>query len=183
MRPQRPAAVGRTWMSSCERAYVEGWRWSWPVVRPEQHHRVLPSLIEPPYWAGGSCTSHEISSELDRRIPRKWLWSQWDKGCDWGQDKENTLDLKSLICGELMLPLFLHQLYFIVVSGEVGYLFTFTFRAFSWRFYPKRRTINTFVRRETIKYRYRYSKDARRTNSRALTIIRVNSFPVCRKDS
>ena len=59
----------------------------------------------------------------------------------------------------------------------------FAFGAFSRRFYPKRRTINTFVRRETIKYRYRYSKDARRTNSRALTIIRVNSFPVCRKDS
>ena len=39
----------------------------------------------------------------------------------------------------------------------------FTFRAFSWRFYQKRLTINTFVIRSASIYRCRYRKDVHRT--------------------
>ena len=41
--------------------------------------------------------------------------------------------------------------------------FTFTFRAFSRRFYPKRLTISTFVIRSETIYHCRYSKDVHRT--------------------
>ena len=41
--------------------------------------------------------------------------------------------------------------------------FTFTFRAFSRRFYPKRLTISTFVIRSATIYLCRYSKDVHRT--------------------
>ena len=41
--------------------------------------------------------------------------------------------------------------------------FTFTFRAFSRRFHPKRLTISTFVIRSAMIHRYRYGKDVHRT--------------------
>ena len=43
------------------------------------------------------------------------------------------------------------------------FTFTFTFRAFSRRFYPKRLKISTFVIGSVTIHRYRYSEDVRRT--------------------
>ena len=50
--------------------------------------------------------------------------------------------------------------------------FTFTFRAFSRRFYPKWLTVRTFVRRKRCSiYHCRYSKDVCWTKCQALTIV------------
>ena len=50
-------------------------------------------------------------------------------------------------------------LFWCYIFSQTPWLFTltFTFRAFSVRFYPKRLTINTFVRRKRNNYHYRYS--------------------------
>ena len=57
--------------------------------------------------------------------------------------------------------------------------FTFTFRAFSRRFYPKRLTISIFVVRSATIYRYRYSKDVHRSTDNR----QGNLFPVYSSDT
>ena len=53
--------------------------------------------------------------------------------------------------------------YFYCVLLVISFKFTFTFRAFSRHFYPKRLTISTFVTRSASIYRCRYRKDVHRT--------------------
>ena len=62
-------------------------------------------------------------------------------------------------------------------------ILTFTFRAFSRRFYPEWLTRSIFVRREREKtrkttiYLCQYSKDVHRTKCQALTITRLTHSP------
>ena len=53
--------------------------------------------------------------------------------------------------------------YYYNTNSFVCIIDTFTFRAFSGRFNPKRFTISTFVIRSETIYRCRYSKDVHRT--------------------
>ena len=58
------------------------------------------------------------------------------------------------------------------------FTFIFTFRSFSRRFYQKRVTISTFVRRrKTTIYCCQDSKEVHRTKCRALTISRLTRSP------
>ena len=62
-------------------------------------------------------------------------------------------------------------------ASENIYTFTFTFRAFSRPFYPKRLTISTFVIRSETIYRRRYSRDVHRTKC-SPTSPQTNPIPL-----